>query len=57
MEISIASFVHSQIKGTGAAFITHLSRYKGELARLHLALFYYHGIYYQWPKRLTGEAR
>lgn len=22
--------------------------------RLHLALFYLHGTYYQWPKRLTG---
>mmetsp|Transcript_324 Transcript_324/g.934 ORF Transcript_324/g.934 Transcript_324/m.934 type:complete len:357 (-) Transcript_324:349-1419(-) len=30
------------------------SVYSGELARLHLALFYIYGVYYQWPKRLTG---
>lgn len=23
--------------------------------RLHLSLFYLYGIYYEWPKRLTGE--
>ena len=24
------------------------------LARLHLAMFYFYGFYYVWPKRVTG---
>jgi hypothetical protein len=31
-----------------------LGRYSGEAARLHLALFYIYGTYYQWPKRVAG---
>jgi Pex2 / Pex12 amino terminal region len=31
-----------------------LGCYSGEAARLHLALFYIYGTYYEWPKRLAG---
>ena len=31
-----------------------LLQYSSEATRLHLALFYFYGIYYQWSKRLTG---
>jgi Pex2 / Pex12 amino terminal region len=33
-----------------------LGCYSGEAARLHLALFYIYGTYYEWPKRLAGES-
>ena len=31
-----------------------LLQYSSEATRLHLALFYFYGIYYQWSKRLAG---
>ena len=31
-----------------------LSRHSNTLTRLHLALFYFYGVYYVWPKRVTG---
>ena len=32
-----------------------LSQYSGAGMRLHLALFYFYGLYYHWSKRATGE--
>ena len=29
--------------------------YTGVAVRLHLALFYFYGIYYHWSKRAAGE--
>ncbi|KAL0035070.1 hypothetical protein WJX79_009657 [Trebouxia sp. C0005] len=31
-----------------------LSQYSGAAVRLHLALFYFYGLYYHWSKRATG---
>ncbi|KAL3156613.1 hypothetical protein ABBQ38_000900 [Trebouxia sp. C0009 RCD-2024] len=31
-----------------------LSQYSGAAMRLHLALFYFYGLYYHWSKRATG---
>lgn len=44
----------SQAKKKGAAVLSIAWSHKGAISRLHLALFYYYGVYYQWPKRLTG---
>lgn len=33
-----------------------LSQYLGAAMRLHLALFYFYGLYYHWSKRATGES-
>ncbi|DBB14188.1 TPA: hypothetical protein ACH3X3_001137 [Trebouxia sp. C0006] len=32
-----------------------LSQYSGAAVRLHLALFYFYGLYYHWSKRATGK--
>lgn len=32
-----------------------LSQYSGPAMRLHLALFYFYGLYYHWSKRATGD--
>lgn len=32
-----------------------LSQYSGAAIRLHLALFYFYGLYYHWSKRATGK--
>ena len=32
-----------------------LASYAPVSARLHLALFYFYGVYYHWAKRATGE--
>lgn len=32
-----------------------LAGYAPVSARLHLALFYFYGVYYHWAKRATGE--
>ena len=32
-----------------------LSQYSGAAVRLHLALFYFYGLYYHWSKRATGQ--
>ncbi len=33
-----------------------LAGYAPVSARLHLALFYFYGVYYHWAKRATGES-
>lgn len=45
-----------QVRLASRKVLNFCSVYSGELARLHLALFYIYGVYYQWPKRLTGES-
>ena len=32
-----------------------LSQCSGAAVRLHLALFYFYGLYYHWSKRATGD--
>ncbi len=44
-----------QIRLLTSTLLNVIAQYSGEAARVHLALFYIYGIYYQWPKRLTGE--
>ena len=44
-----------QVKRQGTAAWQWLGQYSGEATRLHLALFYIYGSYYEWPKRLTGR--
>ena len=52
-----ASVPHAalQIRLLSSTLLNLFGQYSGEAARVHLALFYIYGIYYQWPKRLTGE--
>ena len=44
-----------QVSSHAAEAWRWLGCYSGEAARLHLALFYIYGTYYEWPKRLAGE--
>lgn len=44
-----------QVKQQANAAWQFLGQYSGEAARLHLALFYIYGSYYEWPKRLAGQ--
>ena len=32
-----------------------LSSYSGPAVRMHLAFFYFFGLYYHWSKRVTGK--
>lgn len=47
--------VPGQVSRHAAEAWRWLNCYSGEAARLHLALFYIYGTYYEWPKRLAGE--
>lgn len=47
--------VGMQVRRHGTEVWQWLGRYSGEATRLHLALFYIYGTYYQWPKRLADE--
>lgn len=44
-----------QVQQQAHAAWQFLGQYSCEAARLHLALFYVYGSYYEWPKRLAGQ--
>ncbi len=44
-----------KIAGRWRSFWQVLSQYSGAAVRLHLALFYFYGLYYHWSKRATGK--
>lgn len=43
-----------KIAGSWRSLWQVLSQYSGAAVRLHLALFYFYGLYYHWSKRATG---
>ena len=44
-----------KIAGSWRSLWQVLSQYSGAAVRLHLALFYFYGLYYHWSKRATGK--
>ncbi|KAL0024438.1 hypothetical protein WJX77_003645 [Trebouxia sp. C0004] len=43
-----------KVAGRWRSFWQVPSQYSGAAVRLHLALFYFYGLYYHWSKRATG---
>ena len=45
----------NSVAGKWRAVWQAVSQYSSGAVRLHLALFYFYGLYYHWSKRATGE--